>query len=398
MSRPRRSGGVRTIFAALAVATILAVLPSTSHALPLFGRKYGMQCTSCHVAAPRLNMFGMHFKQNGYRLPGAQGQSPWDSTEKTFPLALVGNVAYHSTSTSIDDGSGNRTRTSYGAFEQKQVEFHSAGTLGENVTFHFDNDFAGAGGPLQSGMAFVQLDDVMKDGALNVKAGIFDADIPYLAESRNTTLTGYLNDRVTLGASGIELNGARQDWWYALGLINSGRDTAAVNASRPGTKTFNQLENVYVWVMREAGGHMYTARVYLDRQDPRKPGGASSQHMQADLSAYMDRGRVTLIPGYTYEKYQDQPTGISDVVHTGMVEALCLLDKTSKWVLTARLEHAYVPKNNGATGVEDHSLGALNIAYYVNPNARFGIDWSHGSDNIHGPITDDVQAFVWVGY
>jgi hypothetical protein len=394
----RRSDGVRALLAALTVALTLAALPSTSRALPLFGRKYGLQCTSCHIAAPRLNVFGMHFKQNGYRMPGAQGESPWDSTAKVFPLALVGNVSYHVASTSTDPGDGNRLRTTYAAFEQRQVEFHSAGTLGENVTFHFDNNFAGAGGPLQSGMAFVQLDDVVKDGVLNVKAGIFDADIPYLAESRNTSLSAYMNDRVTLGASGLELNGVRSSWWYALGLINSGRDSAAVSASRPGTKTFNQLENVYFWVMREAGGHMYTARVYLDHQDPRKLNALSSQRLQADLSAYVDRGRLTLIPGYTYEKYQDQPLGTSDETHTGLLEATCLLGKDSRWALTARLEHEYVPKNNGATSVQDHNLGAMNLAYYVNANARFGIDWAHGSDNIRGPVTDDVQAFVWVGY
>ena len=286
----------------------------------------------------------------------------------------------------------------FSAFEQNQVEFHSAGTLGENVTFHFDNDFAGAGGPLQSGMAFVQLDDVIKDGALNVKAGIFDADIPYLAESRNTTMSGYLNDRVTLGASGIELNGSRQSTWYALGLINSARDSAAVNASRPGTKTFNQLENMYVWVMREAGGHMYTARVYFDCQDPRKPAGSKSLRTQADVSAYLDRGRFTLIPGYTYEKFQDQVAGTSDQTHTGLLEALCMFGKDSRWALTARLEHEYVPKSNGATSVQDYNLGSMNLAYYVNANARFGVDWAHGSDNLRGPVTDEVQAFVWVGY
>jgi hypothetical protein len=398
MFRCLSSSTVRAALVALTAALALCTLSRAAHALPLFGRKYGMECTSCHVAAPRLNAFGMHFKQNGYRMPGAQGESPWDSTAKEFPLALVGNVAYHVASTNEADGYGGHTRSTVAAFDQDQVEFHSAGTLGRNVSFHFDNNFAGAGGPLQSGMACVQLDDIIKDGGLNVRAGIFDADIPYLADSRKTTLSGYLNDRMTLDAAGFELNGARQEWWYALGVINSGRSRDSVLAHQPATKTFNQLENVYVWVMREMAGHMYTARVYLDRQDPRKASATSSQRLQADLSTFVDRGRVTLIPEYTYEKFSDEPAGVSDQAHTGMIEALCLLDKSSRWVLTARLEHEYLPKSNGALAVEDRSLGALNLAYYVNPNARFGIDWAHGSDNVHGPTTDDVQAFVWVGY
>lgn len=383
----------------LFLAPLLALagfLPRSGGTLPLFGRRYNMQCTSCHIAAPRLNAFGMHFKQNGYRLPGAQGESPWDTTaNKWFPIALVGNVAHHVNFTDTDLGGGNHEHTTFSEFEQEQVEFHSAGTLAKQVTFHFDNNFAGPGGPLESGMAFVQFDDLMKDGELNLKMGIYDADIPYLADSRKTTLTEYLSP-VTLGAEGFELNGTRPDWMYALGVINSSRspDTALAR----GSKHFNQLENVYVWVTREIGESMVTARVYLDQQDPRKPTGTASQHTQAEVSAYLNRGRFILIPGYTYEAFQDEPDGTPDRLHTGLLEAMCLLDKESKWVLTARYEHQYSPKVNGATGVTDRGQGVLNLAYYVNPNARVGIDWAHASDNVHGPVTDDARMFVWVGY
>ena len=397
MSRPGLQGRLRILGLLVVASAALAVLSNTSQSLPLFGRKYGMQCTSCHSAAPRLNAFGMHFKQNGYRMPGTMGESPWDSTAKEFPIALVGNVAYHLNSTNTDMGGGIHERTSFSAFEQQQVEFHSAGTLAKQVSFHFDNNFAGQGGPLQSGMAFVQLDDVVKDGALNVKAGVFDGDTPYLADSRKTTLSEYLSP-ITLDAAGFELNGARPNWMYALGVINSSRSPDSASAHKPDSKSFNQLENVYVWVTREIGGHMVTARVYLDHQDPRKANVTSSQHMQAEVNAFVDRGRLILIPGYTYETFQDLPDGTADRLQTGLLEAMFLLDKASRWVLTARLEHQYVPKVNGATAVMDRSLAVLNLAYYVNPNARFGVDWAHGSDNVHGPVTDDVRAFVWVGY
>jgi hypothetical protein len=389
----------RSVIVALLVAeaATFGLLSNSSRALPLFGRKYGLECTSCHLAAPRLNIFGMKFKQNGYRMPGTTGGSPWDSTEKEFPLALVGNVAYHLNSTNTDLGGGTHERTNVSEFEQQQVEFHSAGTLAKRVTFHFDNNFAGAGGPLQSGMAFAQYDDVIKDGGLNVKAGIFDGDIPYLADSRKTTLTEYLSP-VTLDAQGFELNGERTSWMYALGLINSSRDPDSALAHKPGEKNFNRLENVYVWVTREIGGNMVTGRVYVDHQDPRKANASSSQHMQSELSAYLDRGRVVLIPGYTYETFQDEPDGTADKLHTGLLEGMFMLDKASHWVMTARYEHQYQPKDNGATGVLDRSLGVMNVAYYINPNARVGMDWAHGSDNVHGPVTDDLRAFVWVGY
>lgn len=387
----------QAILAVTAALVLLMIQTAPSHALPLFARKYNMPCTSCHIAAPRLNLFGMHFKQNGYRMPGSEGESPWDSTGKSFPLSLVGNVAYHVGSTSTDNGGASRDKFTTSAFEQEQVEFHTAGTLAKQVTFHFDNDFSGEGGTLNSGMAFAQYDDLMKDGVLNVKAGIFDADTPYLADSRKTTLTEYLSP-VTLGASGVELNGTHSGWMYAGGLINSSRSADSALAHKPGAKSFNQLENTYVWLTREMGSNMLTARVFLDHQDPRTANATSSGHMQAELNAFVDRGRFFIIPGYTYETFQDEPAGISDKLQTGLIEALWLLDKDSRWVLTTRYEHQYTPKSNGATAVMDRSLGAMNVAYYINPNARIGVDWAHGSDNVHGPITDDVRAFFWLGY
>jgi hypothetical protein len=394
-ARPQVPALVLTLAAAIVA---LACASRPAQALPLFARKYGVSCTTCHYAVPHLNVFGMHFKQNGYRMPGASGESPWDSTSKSLiPLSVVANVAYHYTSTNTDLGGGNHERTNFGTFEQEQVEFHSAGTLAPRVTFHVDNNFQGAGGVLLGGMAFAQLDDVAKDGALNVKVGIYDADIPYLADSRKTSLTGYLSP-VTLGGEGVELNGTRNGWMYAGGLINSSRDPDTVAAYKPDTKTFNQLEDVYVWVTREFSSAMVTGRVLLDQQNPRKLNATSAQHVQGELSAYWERPRFTFTPGVTYETFADMPTGVSDKLETGLLEALWLLDKDSRWLLTTRIEHQYVPKSNGSASVMDRSQAVLNLAYYVNPNARLGIDWAHASDNVHGPVTDDVKAFVWVGY
>src|SRR5262249_39133683 len=142
-------------------------------ALPLFARKYEMQCTQCHLAFPRLNAFGMQFRQNGYRLTGEKGDSPWDAKE--LPLSRIGSVGIQNLRDREPDHSsaGGGVHFTPTQFVQNAVEFHTAGTLGPEFTFHFDNGFAdGAGGGLVSGMAFLQLDDVAKEGALNVKAGI----------------------------------------------------------------------------------------------------------------------------------------------------------------------------------------------------------------------------------
>ncbi len=39
-------------------------------AIPAFARRYETSCTTCHVVPPKLNSFGVAFKNNGYRIPG----------------------------------------------------------------------------------------------------------------------------------------------------------------------------------------------------------------------------------------------------------------------------------------------------------------------------------------
>ena len=380
------------IAAPLLLALYAVMQPGEVTALPLFARKYSVPCTTCHFAFPRLNKFGMDFRQRGYRMPGDKGESPWQAKE--FPLSLVGDVGYNYTS--IDQISsdstaapGTRERFAISAFQQNAVEFHTAGTLGENLTFHFDNNFSGIGGPLGSGMAFVQFDDVVKDGALNVKAGVYDAEIPYLADSRKTTLASYLSP-VTLDGRGVELNGTHTGWTYAAGLINSER-----TLGKPGDKSLNTFENTYVWLMRDVHGTLVTARWYADHQDPRKLDARSSLHTQMEVSAFIDLPHAQIIPGYTYQKFADQAA--ENELHTGLIEALVQFGGGARWLATARYELQHAAKTD-LNPIEDHNAEVLGLAYYLSPNMRLAGEWSHDADNFQGPRTDMVQAYVHLGY
>jgi len=41
-------------------------------ALPIFARRYETSCTTCHVIPPKLNPFGIAFRNNGFRIPLAE--------------------------------------------------------------------------------------------------------------------------------------------------------------------------------------------------------------------------------------------------------------------------------------------------------------------------------------
>jgi hypothetical protein len=391
---------MRSLRYVLFVAPLLALVaqalvPQGAHSLPLFARKYNMPCTSCHVAFPRLNAFGMQFRQNGYRMIGAKGESPWENSN--FPLSLVGNVgASVSSADTTNTSTGSHGRATLSEFRQNAVEFHTAGTLAEKVTFHFDNGFANDTGVLETGMAFLQFDDLFQDGAANFKAGIYDAEIPYLADSRKTTLHEYLSP-VTLDGRGVELNGTKPGWMYAAGLINSER-----TIGKPDSKTRNNLENVYAWLLKDLGGQMVTARVYMDQQDPRAAGKSSSRHVQAELNAYLNHGRWIVIPGYTHESFSDADSTQRDKVDTGLLETLLQLDPAGRWFLTGRYELRHLPKFEvGGAEVfpeEDDMLAVGNLSYMANPNCRIALEYARSQDNVRGPKVDEVDAYVQVGY
>ena len=53
----------------LALVALSCALPSEAAAIPAFARRYRTTCSSCHTAAPKLNVVGEAFRLHGYRLP-----------------------------------------------------------------------------------------------------------------------------------------------------------------------------------------------------------------------------------------------------------------------------------------------------------------------------------------
>lgn len=51
------------------VVSSFAFLAGSASAIPVFARKYNVQCNMCHTVPPRLNKFGIAYKQNGFELP-----------------------------------------------------------------------------------------------------------------------------------------------------------------------------------------------------------------------------------------------------------------------------------------------------------------------------------------
>ena len=64
---------------------LASALPS--QATPFFARTYHFNCVTCHSGYPRLNAFGLAFKANNFRIPGAEKTAPL-AWQKTIPVAI----------------------------------------------------------------------------------------------------------------------------------------------------------------------------------------------------------------------------------------------------------------------------------------------------------------------
>src|SRR2546421_12814433 len=58
-----------------------------AHAIPPFARKYGLPCSACHEAWPKLNSFGQEFKDNGYQLMNDRDSPVWQNPSY-WPIAF----------------------------------------------------------------------------------------------------------------------------------------------------------------------------------------------------------------------------------------------------------------------------------------------------------------------
>lgn len=95
MLRPRF-----TIFARYYVVVLASVAlmftAAVVRATPFFARTTNLSCQTCHSGFPRLNAFGLAFKANAFRIPGAEKEArlAW----KTVPLAVQVEPLYQRSS------------------------------------------------------------------------------------------------------------------------------------------------------------------------------------------------------------------------------------------------------------------------------------------------------------
>lgn len=201
----------------VACAVLLAVGMSVEAAamrIPAFARQYRTGCTTCHVAAPKLNALGEAFRLNGYRLPENAalirkeapvplGEEPW---EDLWPRAIYPGETPGTAPIAIRIQSG--------------LEARRAPRSGPSFTLRMPEDiYIMAGASLGEGIgAFVVAEWDREDGVAVRQAKIlFRSVVPRLPQGTLNLSVGLQNlYLLTTGDRQIDRIGIRAIGWQSF--------------------------------------------------------------------------------------------------------------------------------------------------------------------------------------
>jgi len=178
-----------TLMGCAAVLVVLLFSCNSASALPAFARKYGMPCSSCHEAWPKLSPFGQQFKDNGYQM-GNDRDAPIFQSPAYWPVTFRITPIWHRESTdkvAVDQSTTGEARVTTHGFDWSGLDFHTAGTLANNFSFYVlpssDNTAS-----FHFESVWARLDNIAGSSWLNFKLGKFELD-NLLSEKRILTLT-----------------------------------------------------------------------------------------------------------------------------------------------------------------------------------------------------------------
>ena len=183
----RRAAFAAGCLGALTVCLFLAASSQKAQAIPAFARKYGLPCSACHEAWPKLNNFGQVFKDNGYQL-GNDKDAPIFHEPAYWPVSFRMTPNWHRENTDKVpiDGGAVQGVTTHG-FDLSGLDILTAGTLNKNISFLLVPS-ADSTGAFHFESAWVRFDNLLKTPWLNVKMGKFELDNVF-SEKRNLTLS-----------------------------------------------------------------------------------------------------------------------------------------------------------------------------------------------------------------
>jgi hypothetical protein len=397
----------RTVIVLLCVLVAIVLMPSSkAWATPAFARSQNAPCTQCHLAFPKLNPYGMVFKQDGYRSDTYEGGMIWDL--KSMPLGGVVQASY-TYSRMRDYSSGAVSDGTEGISDENQFAldtalFFSGGPLSNRFSYFLDFGIEDQS-DWELGSAFLLVNDLLPDAELNVKAGQYDNEFYYLSSPRRLTLEDYLAP-VTLDAIGVEVNGSLPiGLQYAVGYGNDNTEWTQLNGKK--YDTHPRIGSYYGWltysIAKQTIGVLYdssnfdsTCANLNDATDPPtciSPGYTTQNRTQLDGNLDLWLGPVNAVLGYFWqdgadgEKGRKQNNLLAEVIYAHEIS------EHSQVVFDARYEYQ---DSRAEPGIDN--IWVLSTSYYPLENLKFIAEYSQLAGKESGVDDTKFQLAATFGF
>jgi hypothetical protein len=219
----------------------VAAATETASALPVFARRYQTSCTTCHALIPKLNPFGIAFRNNGYRIPikneelvktidVSLGAPAW---KKLWPKAVWPGAIPANTPVAIRVISDVNIRPSQPVnvnFDFPNfVNLYFAGPAGDTVSFFGQTSIAGATNAVFLDRAYAQFRITPEQAGanwLNFKVGRIDTRAePFSSTYRRTTAQNFNTSQYRVLSDGFRFQDhdvGAEVWGAATGPDNRG--------------------------------------------------------------------------------------------------------------------------------------------------------------------------------
>ena len=246
----------RVAFTASAILLMAVLFSPPARGIPAFARKYGLRCTACHEAWPRLNDFGRAFRDNGYQMLLGK-DAPITTSPAYWPVAIriVPNYQYNKvTNQPTDQGTKN---LGTGGFAELSMDLLTAGTLFNDVSFLVVATGFAPDGYVTLESAWMRFDNLFGSSWANLKIGKHEVDLPRSAHRPwNLSGTGYL-------IYGFHANGSASVYDMGenqVGIEYMGHDRGSLNRvafsafdveGSPGSRNFFSTPGFYAHATHE---------------------------------------------------------------------------------------------------------------------------------------------------
>jgi hypothetical protein len=304
------------------VATILT-LTDTGWALPIFARRYETSCITCHVVFPKLNAFGIAFRNNGFKIPindarlikvpdVALGAPAWKQLwpKAVWPGAIPGipPIAIRVlTDVNIRPSAAVNLNFDF----PNGLAAYAAGSAGDSFSFFGNVFLAGATNALFVDRAYGQfklLPETPGQNWLTLKVGRIDTRAePFSSTYRKVTAQNYnVSDfRVVPNGFGFRDHDAGVELWgAATGPDNRGGLEYATGVAQGtnGRPENNNFKDYYWTASYKFGGlGVVGSRVEVEPQATSAEGYEETS-IQAGGFAYLGKGQP-LLPGVIEDRF-----------------------------------------------------------------------------------------------